>query len=232
MKRWIALFSSVFLIGVTHVARADSSVVGVSERHHFGEWDWGSEVPRISVGLGVGVGAMTLHDTTLTGGTKAAPTNGPSGAIDGTRVTTTMFEIRPRFFLGGPVYFGPSIGIGPAFVTRAVTTEGASVSGNGFAAQLGGVLGLRARPGRGPLSIALETIVAARLATFTVQTGDQYWSASSSTFVLQPRLQVDAWTSAWASIGVFGGVDAVGDHNVTAGLAVTFHIAPFDENPP
>lgn len=230
MKRWIGLFSCLLVISFSARARADSSVVGVSDRHRFGSWEW-PDMPRIAIGFGLTVNGATLRDTNAMGGTKASPTTGPSGALDGTRVVATAIEIRPRFFLFGPLYVGPNVQVGPAFRTSDADVGGMHASSAGFFVQAGGLLGLRVRPGAGRVSFGFETLVGFRAVQITATDDAQRsWTIGSTAFVLQPRLAVDLWTTAFSTVGLWAGADPLHDHDVAGGLAFALHLAPFDEN--
>lgn len=88
-------------------------------------------------------------------------------------------------------------------------------------------------PATNRISLGLETAFGWR--SVTVQATDaaqQTWTISGNGPIVQPRLSIDWWTTAWSTFGVWAGIDALHDHDFSAGLALALHVAPFDEHPP
>lgn len=232
----IALLGAAGLLA--RPAAADASVVGISDRHTFGRWAWG-DLPRLTIGVGTSLHVASFEGATLYGGTKGAPVTGPSGALDGTSIVATTIDIRPRFFLAGPLYFGPTFMFGPGF-RRGTPTAPTTVHADraGFFFEGGGVLGLAARPWRGPINVYAEVLGGVRVASLTVHDDAPGLDAAHSSYAAQivqgtvaPRVGLDVWTSPYGTFGGWVGVDVLHRSAWSTGLALTLHLAPFDSGP-
>ncbi|GAC1540445.1 MAG: hypothetical protein NVS3B10_05140 [Polyangiales bacterium] len=236
-----ALLAVGLLCGATLAARpahADAAVVGVSDRHAFGRWAW-TDAPRVTMGFGTSLHFVPFDGATLYGGTKAAPISGPARALDGTGIVATTFDIRPRFFLAGPVYVGPTFMLGPGFRRGAPTTPGTVHAGSaGLFFEGGAVIGVAGRPGGGPINVFAARLGGRRLASLSVQDDTPGLAAAHAAYsallvqaALVPRLGLDVWTNPYGTLGGWVGVDALHPSAWSVGFAMSLHLAPYDSGP-
>jgi hypothetical protein len=237
LRRTVALVAAIAVVGLAGGARADSSVVGRSDRNRFGRWEW-VPFPRMAISIGTSTHTFSVGSISSTPG-KGQPASSavplPSDLLQGNTVVAQTIDIRPLIaFVGGPFYLGPLVSIGPGFRRGTLSDGGYSASSTGVFFEGGLLPGVAFPLGDSGVSARFEALLGGRLLAFSghVNDGtDRGFNASSATWVAQPRVALDVWTSPFVTIGAFAGTNLVqrGDH--VFGLSIAAHMAPFDATP-
>jgi hypothetical protein len=236
-RRGLALLLGLGVVALTGVARAESSVVGRSERNRFGRWEW-MPFPRLATGIGTSTHMFSIGSITSTPA-KGQPASSalplPSELLEGNTVVAQTIDLRPVIvFLGGPIYLAGVIQIGPGF-RRGSTSDGSySASSAGLFFEGGLLPGVAVPLGESGVTAKLETLLGGRLLAISGYRNDgseRSFTATSTSWVVQPRVALDVWTSPFVTVGAFAGSNLVrqGDH--VFGLSVAAHVSPFDASP-
>ena len=203
------------------------AVVGRSECATYGRWSFPDFMPRITWSIGLATRSFAFDHPTMVAGKTAtgpAPTLDPDAFV-GSKVTLVGFELQPaRFFVAGPFYLGPDIIVGPAFFSgQKPNSPGGST---GFGLQ-GGLRTGVAITGT-DVSVGLEMVLGGRVAQLT-SSGYQIQRAN---WLVEPRLRVDVWTSAYVTVGGYAAANLADLPSFGGGLDVTFHLMPYDWTSP
>ena len=235
MRRLLALSIVVALSAVGSRAHADTSVVGRSDRTKFGRWEW-VPFPRMAASFGTSTHLFAIGSISSGSVARTPPeqtTQAPSDLLHGNTVVAQAIDLRPLIVhVAGPFYLGPMVSIGPAFRSGTPSDARYSVGNTGVFFEGGLVPGFDFQLGELPLTVRTEILLGGRLATFNGNTNDQKsFLATSMTWVAQPRVALDMWTSPFVTVGAFAGANVVRQNDYVVGLSLAAHFAPYDATP-
>lgn len=234
MMRRLALSILLALSTLGGTAHADSSVVGRSDRNKFGRWEW---VPFPRMGASFGTSTHLFAIGAISSGSTARSTEqtaqAPTDLLHGNSVLAQTIDLRPLIIhVAGPFYLGPNISIGPAFRSGTPSDARYSAGSSGIFFEGGLVPGFDFRLGELPVTARVEMLLGGRLASFNGSTTDQKgFIATSMTWVAQPRVAIDMWTSPFVTVGAFAGANVVRQNDYVFGLSLAAHFAPYDATP-
>ena len=235
MRRAWALTIAIGLVTLASAAHADSSVVGRSDRNRFGRWEW-VPYPRLAIGIGTSTHMFAIGDVSASSTRNTTPSTTvsvPGDLLRGNTVVAQTIDLRPLIVhLGGPFYIGPLVQIGPGFRSGTTNEAGYSPASSGIFFEGGLLPGLSFQLGDAPVTVRLEALLGGRVLAFSGTTSDQRgFSAAATSWVAQPRVALDMWTSPFVTIGAFAGTNLVHQSDYVFGLSFAAHLAPFDATP-
>ncbi len=217
-----------------------SDVVGERSCSRYGV-GWSSEhaVP-IVLGLGAFHGQVSPIGRSFAGKIgKNSPTlyDYQGGEAGLSSVSTYGFDLRTHGFLTRSLYLGFDWTMAFAHARpNAHHADGWALSPrdgvNFFQIRVGPALGLRIPAGRlsfrGELGVGLQILSLSQNARPLQSTASSVGSATYVGGYLEPRLAVDAWTSPWSTISLWGGVNALHPADRSFGLGFALHGRAFD----
>ncbi|MFO0658713.1 MAG: hypothetical protein U0165_02610 [Polyangiaceae bacterium] len=213
-------------------------IVGYSNCQGYGSWEL-LDIPRLSMRVGSSFHLVSLEDPTVTATTgKNQPTVGvPSSVFKGLEVKAFSFDWGPTGFVGGPIYLGPRLQVGPAFVSGTpTTTTGYKVDASTGVYFSGGLLVGAAFHSRSflPLAVRVELLGGGRFISITGKSLDPAIGSPTaltfmtSAWLLEPRIAVEYWSSSWMSVSAWAGKSIAAQSDTSMGLMFGFHLMPYD----
>jgi hypothetical protein len=146
---------------------------------------------------------------------------------DEARVVANAVDFGAYVFVAGPVYFGPTFQVG--WLSSAMPRGATQVSDQGTFTQIAGALGLETFAS-GALSLRFEAVTGwhrvVMMGAFDTK------QSQSGSFLIQPRIALDAWGSSRFVFSVWVGTDALHPTDFAGGLALALHFTDFDAPPP